>query len=88
MAGADVMEMIAVAPATVVDVVVVVPTGWAPGPCGTATSRNRSTPPWLEQVPDRVCEKLYVPSLHSAVAPAGGVDAANGRHTVLPAVLT
>ena len=30
-----------------------------------------ATPPWWEHVPERVCEKLYVPSLQRAVAPGG-----------------
>ena len=34
---------------------------------------HTATPPWCEHVPERVCEKLSVPSLHCAVAPGGGV---------------
>jgi hypothetical protein len=30
-----------------------------------------ATPPWCEHVPECVCEKEYVPSLHRAVAPGG-----------------
>jgi hypothetical protein len=38
-------------------------------------------------VPLRCWLKLYVPSLHCAVAPAGGSSAATGRGTQLPSLL-
>jgi hypothetical protein len=47
-----------------------------------------ATPLWPEQVPERFCEKLHVPSLHRAVAPAGATGPDWGRHTVLPSALT
>jgi hypothetical protein len=34
---------------------------------------HRATPPWWEQVPFLLRLKLYVPSLQTAVAPAGGL---------------
>jgi hypothetical protein len=37
-------------------------------------SSQAATPPWWEHVPEWVLEKLYVPSLHRAVAPRGAVD--------------
>jgi hypothetical protein len=72
--------------AVVVTAVVVVAGGAAGVVAGAAVVAlgvsQVATPPWWEHVPERVCEKLYVPSLQSAVAPAGGpsllaADAAN-----------
>jgi hypothetical protein len=45
---------------------------------------QRATPPWCEHVPDACWEKLYDPSRHFAVAPAGALDAFVGRRTQRP----
>ena len=42
------------------------------GAAAATTGNNFATPPWCEQVPWRLSEKLYVPSRQRAVAPAGG----------------
>ena len=45
-----------------------------------------ATPPWPEHVPWRCWLKLYLPSLHLAVAPLGADDAALGRCTQFPSL--
>jgi hypothetical protein len=55
---------------------------------GSADHSHADTPPWPEQVPWRFWEKLYVPSLHRAVAPAGATGPDWGRHTLLPSAFT
>ena len=47
-------------------------------PLDPALVSQRATPPWWEQVPDRCCEKLYVPSRQRAVAPGGAAAFAAG----------
>src|SRR3954453_3604438 len=46
------------------------------GAGGPLPVSQTATPPWCEQVPERVVEKLYVPSLQSAVAPGGASESA------------
>jgi len=47
-----------------------------------------ATPPWCEHVPRRLLLKLYVPSRHRAVAPAGAAEQFSGRLTVCPLLFT
>lgn len=58
--------------------------------CGCLESdySQLATPPCPEQVPRRDWLKLYVPSPHCAVAPAGADELEWGLQTVLPALLT
>src|SRR4051812_11635674 len=47
------------------------------GDAGVAFSASHTaTPRWCEHVPERVVEKLYVPSLQRAVAPGGAAESA------------
>jgi hypothetical protein len=60
-----------------------------PGPLLSSNHHQRyshsATPPWCEQVPLRERLKLKVPSLHRALAPAGGrpsgVRTGDGTHS-------